>query len=49
MISPDLEILAKETRCNKLVCRRCYARLPINAHNCRKCSSIDLRNKHKLK
>ncbi len=49
MISPDLENLAKETRCNKLVCRRCYARLPINSYNCRKCSSTDLRIKHKLK
>jgi ribosomal protein L40E len=49
MIDPTLECLAKKIRCDKLICRRCYARLPIHATNCRKCSSVDLRIKHKLK
>jgi ribosomal protein L40E len=49
MIDPDSETLAKKSRCDKLICRRCYARLPINTRNCRKCSSVDVRQKHKLK
>lgn len=49
MIDPDSEILAKKSRCNKLICRRCYARLPIDSRNCRKCSSVDIRPKHQLK
>jgi ribosomal protein L40E len=49
MIDPSLETLAKKSRCDKLICRRCYARLPLHSSNCRKCSSVDLRLKHKLK
>lgn len=49
MIDPSLETLARKTRCDKLVCRKCYATLPIKALNCRKCSSSDLRKKHNLK
>ncbi len=49
MIDPDSENLAKKSRCDKLICRRCYSRQPIHARNCRKCSSVDLRQKHKLK
>ncbi len=49
MIDPDMEVLAKQSRCIKQVCRKCYARLPINCVNCRKCSSASLRKKHLLK
>jgi ribosomal protein L40E len=49
MIDPDSENLAKKSRCDKLICRKCYTRQPIHARNCRKCSSVDLRQKHKLK
>ena len=34
---PDhLKELAYKYKVNKMICRGCYARLPINAHNCRK-------------
>ncbi|XBI94760.1 hypothetical protein VPH35_031341 [Triticum aestivum] len=33
---PYLRILAQKYNENKLVCRRCYARLPARATNCRK-------------
>jgi ribosomal protein L40E len=36
MIEPTLLALAKSYRTEKKVCRVCYARLPKNAHNCRK-------------
>ncbi len=49
MIDPDMEALAKRSRCIKQICRKCYASLPINCSNCRKCSSSDLRKKHQLK
>ena len=49
MIDPSLETLARKTRCDKLVCRKCYATLPVKALNCRKCSSSNLRKKHNLK
>ncbi len=49
MIDPTLENLAKKSRCDKLICRKCYTRQPTHARNCRKCSSVDLRQKHKLK
>ena len=49
MIDPSLEELAKKYRCDKTVCRKCYATGPPNAYNCRKCSSSSLRQKHKLK
>lgn len=45
MIEPTLEVLAKKARCIKMICRHCYARLHINAKNCRKCHSTDLRLK----
>ncbi len=28
--------LAQRYRVNKMICRKCYARLPVKAHNCRK-------------
>ncbi|XP_037487201.1 polyubiquitin-like [Triticum dicoccoides] len=35
-LEPNLRILAQKYNENKLVCRRCYARLPLRATNCRK-------------
>ena len=50
MIEPSLVLLARKYNCDKKVCRRCYARLPPKATNCRKrgCGhSSDLRIKKK--
>ena len=52
VMEPTLVALAKKFNWEKKVCRRCYARLPIRATNCRKkgcghCSN--LRFKKKLK
>ena len=33
---PTLAALAKTYNCDKMVCRKCYARLPPRATNCRK-------------
>lgn len=33
---PSLSALAKTFNCDKMVCRKCYARLPIRATQCRK-------------
>ena len=50
---PDhLRVLAQKYRTNKMICRKCYARLPMGAHNCRKrkcghCANI--RPKKKIK
>ena len=33
---PSLAAIAKEKNCEKKVCRKCYARLPTRAENCRK-------------
>ena len=50
---PDhLRELAMKYKCNKMICRKCYARLPPNANNCRKrkcghCANI--RPKKKIK
>lgn len=49
MIDPTLKKLAEKNKCNKMICRKCYARLNIKATNCRKCSSTNLRIKKKLK
>ena len=49
---PSLAALAKVTNCEKMVCRKCYARLPPRAKNCRKkkCGHTNqLRIKKKLK
>ncbi|XP_048559170.1 ubiquitin-like [Triticum urartu] len=35
-LEPNLRILPQKYNENKLVCRRCYARLPARATNCRK-------------
>ena len=49
MIDPALKALAQKYVCNKMICRKCYARLNIRATNCRKCHSTNLRSKKKLK
>ena len=36
LIEPTLAALARETNCDKKICRKCYARLPPKAVNCRK-------------
>merc|ERR1712094_143602 len=36
IIEPSLLILAKKHNCDKQICRKCYARLPPWAKNCRK-------------
>jgi large subunit ribosomal protein L40e len=45
MLDPTLKNLAQQNVCNKMICRKCYARLNIRAKNCRKCHSKDLRKK----
>ena len=49
---PSLAALAKTFNCEKMICRKCYARLPPRAKNCRKkkCGHTNhLRIKKKLK
>ena len=51
-IEANLAILARKYKCDKKVCRKCYARLPMKAKTCRKrkCgNNSDLRIKKKLK
>ena len=52
IIEPNLIALARKNNCEKMVCRKCYARLHLRAKNCRKkkCGhSNHLRVKKKLK
>ena len=35
-VEPTLADLARKFKCDKMICRRCYARLPPKATNCRK-------------
>nr|XP_023021990.1 ubiquitin-60S ribosomal protein L40-like [Leptinotarsa decemlineata] len=52
IIEPTLRKLAEKYNCEKLICRKCYARLHPKATNCRKkkCGhSNDLRPKKELK
>ena len=52
MIEPTLKSLAESYRVKKSICRDCYAKLHIRAHNCRKSKcghSSNLRIKKKLK
>merc|ERR1712014_539439 len=52
VIEPSLKVLAQKYRCDKMICRRCYARLSLQASNCRKrkCGRCcDLRKKKQLK
>jgi len=49
---PTLAQLAKSVNCDKMICRKCYARLPPRAKTCRKkkCGHTNqLRVKKKLK
>ena len=49
---PTLAQLAKKSNCDKMICRKCYARLPPRATTCRKkkCGHTNqLRAKKKLK
>ena len=51
-IEPALAALARKFKCEKMICRKCYARLPPKATNCRKrkCGHYgDIRPKKKLK
>merc|ERR1712006_28420 len=36
IIEPSLMVLAKKYNCERKICRKCYARLPPRALNCRK-------------
>merc|ERR1711918_157540 len=52
VIDPALAALARKYKCDKMICRKCYARLHQRAVNCRKkkCGhTTDLRPKKKLK
>ncbi|ABW98225.1 rpl40 (nucleomorph) [Hemiselmis andersenii] len=52
IIEPTLAALARKKNCEKVICRKCYARLHPKAKNCRKkkCGhSSQLRMKKKLK
>merc|ERR1712154_647220 len=52
IIEPSLKALASKYICDKSICRKCYARLPPRATNCRKkkCGHTNqLRPKKKLK
>merc|ERR1712243_328671 len=52
VIEPSLRVLAQKSNCDKMICRKCYARLHPRAVNCRKkkCGhSNNLRPKKKLK
>merc|ERR1711941_157579 len=52
VIEPSLQVLARKYNCDKMICRKCYARLPPRATNCRKrkCGHTNkLRIKKKLK
>jgi large subunit ribosomal protein L40e len=51
-VADHLRELANKYKVYKMICRKCYARLPVNAHNCRKrkcghCANI--RPKKKIK
>lgn len=51
VIEPSMKVLAASYRCDKKICRKCYATLPPRATNCRKkaCGhSNQLRPKKKL-
>jgi ribosomal protein L40E len=48
VMEPSLVELARKSKCDKMVCRKCSATLPPKATNCRKCGHADLRPKKKL-
>lgn len=52
IIEPSLRLLAQKYNCDKMICRKCYARLHPRATNCRKTKcghTNNLRPKKKLK
>ena len=52
VIEPSLRVLAQKYNCDKMICRKCYARLHPRATNCRKkkCGhTSSIRPKKKLK
>eukprot|EP00929_Paragymnodinium_shiwhaense_P114987 TRINITY_DN8355_c0_g1_i4.p2 TRINITY_DN8355_c0_g1~~TRINITY_DN8355_c0_g1_i4.p2 ORF type:complete len:129 (+),score=33.65 TRINITY_DN8355_c0_g1_i4:9-395(+) len=52
VIEPSLAVLARKYNCDKMICRKCYARLHARAVNChkKKCGHTNqLRPKKKLK
>merc|ERR1712216_135113 len=52
VMDPSLMVLARKYNCDRMVCRKCYARLPAKAIHCRKkkCGhSNELRPKKKIK
>ncbi|KAF2893513.1 hypothetical protein ILUMI_12659 [Ignelater luminosus] len=52
IIEPSLRILAQKYNCDKMICRKCYARLHPRATNCRKTKcghTNNLRPKKKIK
>ena len=52
IIEPTLAAIARKNNCEKLICRKCYARLHPRAKNCRKKScgrTNQLRVKKKIK
>ncbi|UZP34624.1 hypothetical protein NXS19_002440 [Fusarium pseudograminearum] len=40
IIEPSLKALASKFNCDKMICRKCYARLPPRATNCRSASVV---------
>ena len=51
-IEPSLAALARKYKTEKMICRKCYAKLPMKATNCRKrkCGHYgDIRLKKKIK
>ena len=51
-LAPSLRELAEKYRVNKMICRKCFAKLPSKAHNCRKrkcghCADIRVKKKFK--
>lgn len=42
IIEPSLKALASKYNCEKMICRKCYARLPPRATNCRKKKVLSL-------
>lgn len=54
VIEPSLRALANSYKAEKKICRKCYARLPPRAHNCRKrkcghCSNLRVKKEIKGK
>ena len=44
----ELSKLAILNRTARIICRKCFCRLPLNAHVCRKCKNPDIRYKKNL-